>query len=191
MEKTISTAPVVDHSSASVSLFSYTVGVTSVWLVVAMTVQRAVSVIWPHKVNLWCAAGKVRFYIIGLIMFACLLNSHFLYGMALVRSANDTAIYCTPTIYPQDYNFFMRIIWPWIDSIVFSLFPFAILFVCNLVLVWKVTDSVRKARVTLASGQSDQLGSRSKKASSMTVTLIVISLTFCVLTAPLSLYFII
>lgn len=35
----------------SCMVFLYTVGIFSAWIIVAMTVQRAVSVIWPHKVE--------------------------------------------------------------------------------------------------------------------------------------------
>ena len=119
-----------------------------------------------------------------------MLSSHFFYGAALAPLYNGSDYIC---LYPKlapEYNFFRDFIWTWIDALIFSLLPFAILISSNSVLIWKVSDSVRKARATVASGQCDQLSSRTKKASSLTVTLIVVSVVFVLLTGPMSLYLI-
>lgn len=112
-------------------------------------------------------------------------------GVRIITYINGTASHCTADFELDSYYVFIIKIWPFIDTLVFSLVPFAILIVSNVVLILKVSDSVRKARVTFACGQSDQLNSRTKKVSSMTVTLIAVSVTFFLLSAPLSFYFII
>ncbi|XP_070183467.1 uncharacterized protein [Littorina saxatilis] len=160
-------------------------------MLVAMTVQRAASVIWPHKVNLICTQKKATFYVAGLIVLFSVINSHFFYGMEIVPRENSTDVWCSSHVVLEEYSFFLFKVWPWIDTLMFSLLPFLILIVSNSILVWKVADAVRKARATLASGQSDMLTSRTKKVSSLTMTLVVVSVTFFVLSSPLTLYLII
>ena len=127
-----------------------------------------------------------------IVSIVFLLNSHFLYGAALApRYSNATRLFCFVPILASEYNLFLNFIWSWIDTLAFSLLPFAILIGSNSVLIWNVSDSVRRARATLAAGQSDQLRSRTKKVSSLTVTLTVVSVVFFLLTGPMSLYLII
>ena len=173
-------------------VITYVSGIVSVWLLVVMTLQRAASVLWPHRVNIMFTLKKAKRYTVGIVSIVFLLNSHFFYGAVLAPSYNGSQYYTClyPTLAPE-YNFFRDFIWTWIDALLFSLLPFAILISSNSVLIWKVSDSVRKARATVASGQSDQLSSRTKKVSSLTVTLIVVSVVFFLLTGPMSLYLII
>ena len=169
----------------------YVSGTVSVWLLAVMTLQRAASVLWPHRVNIMFTLKKAKRYTVGIVSIVFLLNSHFFYGAVLAPSYNGSDYYCSyPNLAPE-YNFFRDFIWTWIDALIFSLLPFAILISSNSVLILTVSDSVRKARATVASGQSDQLSSRTKKVSSLTVTLIVVSVVFFLLTGPMSLYLII
>ena len=119
------------------------------------------------------------------------LFSFFFYGAVLTPVYNCSDYTCLyPTLAPE-YNFFRDFIWTWIDALIFSMLPFAILISSNSVLIWKVSDSVRRARATVASGQCDQLSSRIKKVSSLTVTLFVVSVVFFLLTCPMAFYLII
>ena len=172
-------------------VITYVSGIVSVWLLAVMTLQRAASVLWPHRVNIMFTPKKAKRYTVGIVTIVFLLNSHFFYGAALAPAYNGSDYICSYLNLAPEYNFFRDFIWTWIDALIFSLLPFAILISSNSVLIWKVSDSVRKARATLASGQSDQLSSRTKKASSLTVTLIVVSVVFVLLTGPMSLYLII
>ena len=169
----------------------YVSGIVSVWLLAVMTLQRAASVLWPHRVNIMFTLKKAKLYTVGIVSIVFLLNSHLLYGAVLDPPYNGSDYFCSYPKLAPEYNFFRDFIWTWIDALLFSLLPFAILISSNSVLIWKVSDSVRKARATLASGQSDQLSSRTKKASSLTVTLIVVSVVFFLLTGPMSFYLII
>ena len=172
-------------------VITYISGIVSVWLLAVMTLQRAASVLWPHRVNIMFTLKTAKRYTVGIVSIVFLLSSHFFYGAVLAPSYNGSVTTCSyPNLAPE-YNFFREFIWTWIDALLFSLLPFAILISSNSVLIWKVSDSVRKARATLASGQSDQLSSRTKKVSSLTVTLIVVSVVFFLLTGPMSLSLII
>ena len=58
----------------------------SAWLLVALTAQRAASVVWPHRVSVICTRHKSVVTIIVLSCVACL---------ALTRYRNGTADRCT------------------------------------------------------------------------------------------------
>lgn len=71
-----------------------------------------------------------------------------------------------------------------------SLAPFVLLLVSNIVLVRAVLTSARNVRHKLAVGQSMQVATRENQASSLSVTLIALSVTFFFLTGPLRVYLI-
>ena len=170
-------------------VFGTIFGLLSAWMVVAITSQRAVSVIWPHRVSLLCTTKKAVIYLICLIGFSFMIASSNLYDKDIVK--HNGTYTCNVLYTSPEYEFFRTKIYPWLNSIGFALLPSALLVVSNSVLVWKVSRSVRTARATMATGQAGQVDSRAKKASSMTVTLIAVSLTFFLLTMPLSLYYIV
>ncbi|KAL8581216.1 hypothetical protein ACOMHN_038316 [Nucella lapillus] len=67
--------------------------------------------------------------------------------------------------------------------------PFTFLTVSNSVLIWKLITSTRQAHQRIAAVPNKQLLKRSQANSSVTLTVLVVSLTFLVLTLPCALYF--
>ena len=168
-------------------LIGYNVcGLLSAWTVVAMTSQRAASVIWPHRVNLVCTTRKAAICVICVTGISLVMVSHVVYYSEIVHQNGTDK--CTIIETPFEYRTFVFKVLPWISTMLYALLPSALLVVSNSVLVWKVSRSVRKARGTMATGQAGQVDSRAKKASSMTLTLIAVSVTFFLLTMPLAVY---
>ena len=54
---------------------------SSAWILVAMTTQRAVSVAWPHRVNVLCTPRRSWWIILTIVVFFSLAYSHMLYGI--------------------------------------------------------------------------------------------------------------
>ena len=81
-------------------------------------------------------------------------------------------------------------VWSWVDLLIFSTLPFMCLVVSNGLLVKIMTTSILEANLKLSVGQSDQANTRSKKVSSVTLTLVVVSTTFILLCLPLSVHII-
>ena len=52
----------------------------SSWFLCCMTVQRAMSVVWPHRVNLLCTRRTVVLVLTGVAVFLAALYSHYLVG---------------------------------------------------------------------------------------------------------------
>ena len=154
----------------------------SAWILVAMTTQRAVSVAWPHRVNVLCTPRRSWWTILTIVVFFCLVYSHMLYGIGIVPSAGHSC-----TLVSKSYELFLRNVWLKIYILLFSFLPFACLFLSNSVLVLKLRRSVKDAREQLTTTDT-QHANREKNASSITLTAIVVSLVFIVLTFPLALY---
>ena len=159
----------------------YVSGVLSAWTLVAMTVQRAVCVLWPHRANVLCTVRKSKFIVVSISLFIAAIHTHLLYGLH-VKITNDIKR-CELL---DKYTLFFDNIWSWIDIIIFSFLPWLCLAVSNSVLVWKLNVSVREAEVSLGAGQTDRIKDRKQKAASVTVTLVAVSTAFLVLTLPLS-----
>ena len=58
----------------------YTSGVLSAWTLVAMTAQRAVCVLWPHRANVLCTVGKSKVIVVSMTMFISAIHAHIVYG---------------------------------------------------------------------------------------------------------------
>lgn len=154
---------------------TYSAGTMSPWLLVAVTAQRTVAVTWPHRVNFLCSPRRRKVVLANVVLISCVFNAHLLFGMEL-NPLCDTSAY-----YAQFANF----IHPWIDMSISSLLPSLILGLCNVILIFKVRDSVQHARTLFVN-----LANQKKIVSSMTLTLIVASATFLALTLPISVYLI-
>lgn len=177
------------HSLACKLYFflSYATGAISAWLIVAMTLHRAVSVVWPLRVSIICSGRRISILVCLIHGVFLLLYSHMLYGYDLVTMSNITSPECAPVT--DDYNWFMGETWTIVSTLCQSLLPFTFLAFSNTVLVLNVKTSVRT--VTHSSAQTDQRALRKKKASSLTLTLIVVSVTFVVLSLPIFIHHIV
>ena len=59
----------------------YVSGVLSAWTLVAMTAQRAVCVLFPHRANVLCTAGKSKAIVVSMVLFIAAIHTHLLYGV--------------------------------------------------------------------------------------------------------------
>ena len=87
----------------------------------------------------------------------------------------------------RGYASFMHNVWVNVDIFLFSILPFVCLFFSNSVLVLKLRMSVKDAGDQFATTDTQQ-ASRERKANSVTLTAIVVSVVFVVLTSPLAFY---
>ena len=166
-----------------VTFLIYVSGVLSAWTLVAMTAQRAVCVLFPHRANVLCTVGKSQAIVISMVFFIVAIHTHILYGVHI--GMHDGHKRC---VIRSDYEAFFQEIWTWVDVLIFSLLPWLCLAVSNSLLVWKLRLSLREAKLSLGSGQADRINDRRKKATSISITLIAVSTAFLVLTFPMSFY---
>ena len=186
----------------------YVTGVLSAWILVAMTVQRAVCVLWPHRADILCSARNSKAIALSMSLLIAVLHCHLLYGLDVVTFSHDfanesavtassgtnntavpfnngssTAAVC---IVAGDYVELYFSIWGLVDLLIFSVLPWLCLVVSNSVLLWTLNVSIRQAQHSLGSAHTHGFSGRKKQASSMTVTLFAVSTAFIVLNLPVS-----
>ena len=175
---------IIQINNVSCKLLSFLVyvsGVLSAWTLVAMTAQRAVCVLWPHRANILCSVGKSKVTVMSMGLFIAGIHAHMLYGFSL-EIRNDVE-QCG--LLPE-YATFFRKVWNWVDMFIFCVLPWLCLAISNSLLAWKLKVSVREADISLGSRQADRINDRKKKATSITATIIAVSIAFLMLTFPMS-----
>ena len=155
----------------------------STYLLVALTLQRAISVVWPHRVHVLCTRTNTLATIGGIAVASLLLQAHVLYGYDVVVTGEGGQGVCGHG--SQAYYVFNADYWVYVEIVTFSLLPFFCLVMGNGVLAWTLAVSVAAARTSLASSDVRQVDVRRKKASSTTTTVMVVSVVFIVLNLPL------
>ncbi|XP_076439136.1 uncharacterized protein LOC143278009 [Babylonia areolata] len=155
------------------------------WCLVCMTVHRAVSVVWPHRVSSLCTRRTVLLALTTIgATIAILYAHHILFFFDKIPVYNRSVHYCGKA--SEDYVYFFENFFIYVDMLVYCALPFVFLAVSNSVLVWKLNASVRRAGKQLTQGNSEKAQARERAANSVTLTVIVVSIAFLVLTLPLT-----
>ncbi|XP_076452258.1 uncharacterized protein LOC143287902 [Babylonia areolata] len=158
------------------------------WMLVCVTLQRVLSVVWPHHVHRIYTRKRVFLLIGGVTAFLAALYSHSLYCFYPVSQRNDSSYNCISSS-PQ-YAWFIDKVFSYVDLVVFSVVPFVCLAVGNSVLIWKLTASARAAGRSMATASSQHMVKRNQNNTSVTLTVLVVSMTFLVLTLPSALFYV-
>ena len=129
-----------------------------------------------------------------MVVLLVAINAHQLAAISLQKpSTSGPAELCVYEDNDDDaLNFYAMYIFTWIDLVVSSFLPSSLLLVGNVLLATTVTRSARLARgLTAAPTGSDRRSDvREKAASSLTVTLMSVSVTYICLTLPVCLFII-
>ena len=167
-------------------LFTYYLPQLSSWSLVLLTMERFVSVKWPFKAKVIFRKSRMISAWVTTAILLGALNSHFIKTADLfyteVTNGNDTYTVqrCS---YALETEYFTRIIWPWVDLIVLSLAPLAIIATTNTIIVVTLIQA-RRAR------QSQMQVTADDDSGSITAMLVGISVMFLLTTTPTSIYFI-
>ncbi|XP_045194441.2 probable G-protein coupled receptor 139 [Mercenaria mercenaria] len=161
---------------------------TSVWLIVAVTIERTIVVMFPLKASRLCNARNARISIAALLSFFCVINCHFLWSVQLQHFSYNDTIIATCQAKPV-YTRLIEDIWPWVDAGIYSFVPFSIILILNSFIIKNVISAKKKRDVlrqhsSLSSKQTQHRpeGEMSKK---ITFMLLVVSFAFLVTTLPM------
>ncbi|XP_076464239.1 uncharacterized protein LOC143296278 [Babylonia areolata] len=162
---------------------------TSSWFLVAMTMQRVASVLWPHRVALLCTRRKSQIMVLLIVATATALNAHFLVTFTLYNYSDPSTADCwyVDNAHLEHYDTF---VYPWLDLVFTSLLPSLLLLLGNSALAASLYRSVRQARQMSSRADTTTTTTRKKAASSLTVTLMCVSVTFLCLTLPVCVFLI-
>lgn len=164
----------------------------SAWILVAFTIERFLSVFFPHKLKTFCGRGSSIIAVICIVVTTFAYCSHFLYGFGNVKvdfgngSVHD---YCMPI--PNDYFYFYVNVHPWLDFCLNCFIPLIIFVVCNsciavrVLLRWRNMQKIADSKATKhANRESSAATDRNDNDSRLTIMLFTVTVVFLLTTAP-------
>ncbi|XP_053398419.1 G-protein coupled receptor daf-37-like [Mercenaria mercenaria] len=167
----------------------YVVTQFSSWMLICVTVERVISTFMPHKRRVFCKMRFASITVCAILCFLVSLNAHYLFGYGnLVRNVdNETELErCMPTT--DSYAHFIIYSWTWIDLCVFYLIPMLVMIIGNSMIIYKVFDSQRRSRRTVAPTSNPSVTAQRRKTSSLTVLLMFVSALFIICITPIVVY---
>ncbi|XP_013417727.1 growth hormone secretagogue receptor type 1-like [Lingula anatina] len=160
----------------------------SVWLLMAVTVERFLAVCFPFRVKQLCTIDVAKVTIVTIVAVLSLVNCHFFWTMGDVEYVIGNKTYTQRCTYADvKYYAFMTKIWPWIDFCIFSLIPLTLMLLCNISITVGLGRSYyRRKHLPL---QGDHPAS-DVRMTTMTAMLMALSIVFIVTTVPIAAYLI-
>ena len=163
---------------------------TSVWIIIAVTVERFFVVYFPLPGRRYCIVRNARIVIVCLLLLFSTINAHFMWSVELGNiQLNDTIVRtCNAAV---NYEYVVTVVWPWIDAAIYSFVPFVLISIFNILIIRKMfaTRRTRARRLSACWHQTvKSTHSRFQCDSSriLTCTLLLISFTFLVTTLPVN-----
>lgn len=111
----------------------------SVWMVVTMTIERFIAVTYPLQASSWCTVKRAKLATFIIAIFILFLNFHFLFTHTLVKDGETVG--CQPI---EPFVAFVVKVWPWIDASVYSVIPFSLLILFNILIVHNLMKATKK-----------------------------------------------
>ena len=161
----------------------------SAWLIVAVTVERLIIVCLPHRAKV-LATRKRAWVVISIVtLLSCSMFILVLCTYGLVE--RPWGWDCTMLLHYKAQG--LRVVLNTIDLVVYSLFPAVILFISNIVLIYKVmrSHSFRKESIQKGAASEKDSEKSNDDVRRLTVMLILVSAMFLVCTSPTSIIFLI
>ena len=156
---------------------TYSSVTTSSWILIAVTVERTMSVIFPYQVKRSCTPNIAKSVVIAIWCAMYVLHSHFLYGMELIH------FYGLKACFPQmnGYDLFVFNFLPEIDITMVFGFPCFCIILGNIIIIVQVRRNFNKRQkmTTSVNRYTD---------TSLIVTLVVVNIAFMLTMSPLTIY---
>lgn len=160
---------------------------TSVWLLVAVTMERFIILYHPFRATLICTVRRSLMIIFFLVIIIALVNIHVFWTLEIVVDNVTRQKNCDSTV---DSNALIYQAWPLIDSLIYSILPFLSTCVLNYKIIQKIRHIKSRNRNVysrrFSRGTSDQKIPKVEKK--LTITMVILSVTFMVTTLPMLIY---
>ncbi|KAM3181487.1 hypothetical protein ACTXT7_014280 [Hymenolepis weldensis] len=165
---------------------NYTLAYISIWLLVAVTVERAIWVVLPFRAHRICTRRTAKFIVPLLLIVFTILDIHFFITMRYVEISKDKWI-CRP-------NSFTDKIFPYLDLLLVAVLPCTVMLIANCLIGWKLRV-MRKFRTgtltgskTLNSNADSSNTEKREKSTNLTRMLVSTNVFFIISVTPLLIY---
>ncbi|KAL4236447.1 hypothetical protein ACF0H5_004832 [Mactra antiquata] len=160
----------------------------SSWVLVAVTIERVISVVWPHRVKLNFTKKNTMLFISTLFVAIFGLNSHILYGFGHSKLREHRGKgFCEPQY--EGYLQFWTKMYSFIDFVVAFALPFVVLVISNAIIIQKLKQAHQK-RKSMSSMAKPSGPSDGDQSHNVTILLISLGVIFFICMAPVSVFFI-
>ena len=159
--------------------YGYVTSHASVWVLAAMSVEKAFIVLFPLKAKSYCTVKSAKIICTSIIVFWMVV--HFQLFFTFKKHKIDDEISCNFDVekvgetYPKFYAF--------IDNILYASLPSLVILVSNITII------TRLVKAKLGSGFNNE-NSMSKATVNSSIMLLAISVTFMSLTIPCGITFV-
>ncbi|ESO98843.1 hypothetical protein LOTGIDRAFT_158793 [Lottia gigantea] len=114
----------------------------SVWIIVAVTIDRCIIVCAPFKAKTLSSLSKAKKTVLIIAIILICFNAHILETQALISVKYfEGGIRCS---HAKHSEYFRDYVWPWIDFGLNCFIPFTVMIVCNLLIIRRISLSARK-----------------------------------------------
>lgn len=155
------------------SYFTYDL---SVWLVVAMTVERFIAIHFPLKAAQMATPSRARKVTLLLFVIFVAINSQLFWTVTI-----DDREYCVPR---EAYEEFHDKVMPWLDAAIYSFVPFAVLLTFNILIIYDNRRATMRRRSMRSQNHRNRTDSRQQFHQRLTAMLLSVSFSFLVCTSP-------
>lgn len=164
----------------------------SAWILVAFTIERFLSVFFPHKLKTFCRRGSSIIAVICIVVTTCAYSSHFLYGFGnRIWDYGNVSIQDECTLISDDYHYFYINVHPWLDFCLNCFIPLIIFIICNsciavkVLLRWRNMQKIVHSKATKHANRESAATNRNDNDSRLTIMLFTVTLVFLLTTAPM------
>lgn len=174
----------------SIIFLGYVTSDSSVWLIIAVTVERYIAVCYPLKAPSMCNVRRGRFVIAFLILAICCINGHFFWTVQLAYTVHED-IEIVKCEEGPDHVFLVTEVWPWVDAALYSFLPFVLITILNCLIIRRVINA-RKNREHLQNVEKiSKKGDARKRQNGegntkLTCMLLTVSFSFLITTLPMN-----
>ena len=164
----------------------------SVWLIVAVTIERYIVVCHPLRASRICNITRARRVVIFLSIVFFAINCHLLWTADLQTETYEGEI-ITKCEGVEEYRTLVNVTWPWIDALLYSLVPTIVIVLSNILIICQVIRATF-GRDYLQNGSAMKQDTRRNPTVinvKLTVMLLTISFTFLLTTLPINIVMIV
>ena len=181
----VSTQQILEWHAAQCKTVSFLTGISlqnSRYLVLAMTVDKYVAIKWPHKAATYSTPRRVKFILMGIIIFALIYNSSNIFLTSLVRGK------CRGYV----IGGLISKVLPWIRFFVNGMIIFLVLIYMNFIIIQTIKNSGQifksSSELKHESHSKMEMDKRQRKMknveSQLTIMLLLVTILYLVLQIP-------
>ena len=160
---------------------------SSTYLVLAMTLDKYIAIVWPHKAATYSTPRRARFICLGVILCALCYNVPHLFAIGLVRGMCATYV----------FGGLKAKIYSWINFVINFIIPFSLLIHMN----YAIVKAVRNSRIMFSSntaiispktklGMDRRRRTMNSAENQLTIMLLLVTILFLILLFPTYIRFI-